>query len=181
MDASLISSLRVALMNTLGGALQNPSQIDTPRPLAASTSAPSTGHNLTGGVIGDVTGIVSYTGSLVGTITLSMALDTALGLAHRMAGLPITTETQPLDDAAMASIAESVGELLAMVAMSSLFSSTAHDSAMASCPTVIIGPGHRIACAPDTPTVQIRCATELGELLLDVSVRPSPGSIPAAA
>jgi|GEM_PF-3952388 len=173
MDASLISSLRVALMNTLGGALQNPSQIDTPRPLAASTSAPSTGH--------DVTGIVSYTGSLVGTITLSMALDTALGLAHRMAGLPITTETQPLDDAAMASIAESVGELLAMVAMSSLFSSTAHDSAMASCPTVIIGPGHRIACAPDTPTVQIRCATELGELLLDVSVRPSPGSIPAAA
>ncbi len=173
MDASLISSLRVALMNTLGGALQNPSQIDTPRPLAASTSAPSTGH--------DVTGIVSYTGSLVGTITLSMALDTALGLAHRMAGLPITTETQPLDDAAMASIAESVGELLAMVAMSSLFSSTAHDSAMASCPTVIIGSGHRIACAPDTPTVQIRCATELGELLLDVSVRPSPGSIPAAA
>lgn len=177
MDASLISSLRIALKNTLAGELQSPSQIDAPRPFTSSSVAPSAGH--------DVSGIVSYTGSLVGTITLSMSLDTALGLAHRMAGLPITDKIQALtqapDDAAVGSIAESVGELLAMVAMTSLFSSTAHDSAMASCPTVVIGPGHRIASAPDTPTVQIRCATELGELLVDVSVRPSVGSIPAAA
>lgn len=167
MDASHLIALRTALANTLSGVLQDGYQISEPCSLTSST----TGHG--------VTGIVSYTGSLVGTLSLSMSLETAWRFAYQIDGLSIPEDINTLDETSKsiyeASIAETIAELVALIAH------IPHADVHASCPTVVIGSGHRIAAMPETPTLQIRCDTQLGELTLNTTTRAITGSITASS
>ena len=109
----------------------------------------------------DVSGIVGFTGDIVGSVVISFATDTAVNLVESLAG----ERFEPTSD----DFADAVGELSNMIAGSA--KAEFHMTAGISIPNVVIGKNHSIARMSDVPCVVIPCDTDSGKLAVEVNIK----------
>lgn len=112
----------------------------------------------------DVSGIIGFSGDLVGSVVVSFQLQTARKLVASFVGFDL--------DPGSADFADAVGELANMIAGSAkkdLDGLTANITV----PTVIIGAGHKVARLNGVPCVVIPCKTPVGDFAVEVNIKPS--------
>jgi chemotaxis protein CheX len=115
----------------------------------------------------DVSGIIGFTGDIVGSVVVSFQLQTARKLVASFVG----SDLDPINP----DFADAVGELANMIAGSAkkdLGGLTANISV----PTVIIGPGHLVARLNGVPCIVIPCKTPVGDFAVEVNIKPTGAS-----
>lgn len=110
----------------------------------------------------DVSGIIGLSGDIVGAVVLSFPTSTAEKIVSAFAGMPITADSDVFADA--------IGELANMVAGGGKTRYEGKNVSI-SCPSVVIGPGHRVAAISDSTCVVVPCYTEHGEFAIELSIR----------
>lgn len=116
----------------------------------------------------DVSGIIGFTGGVVGSAVISFQKSAALKIVEAFAGNPIAADSPDFADA--------VGELANMIA-----GNAKRDfgiEASISCPSVIVGAAHIIARLSDVPCIVIPCTTPVGEFAVEVCIKKA-GTVPA--
>lgn len=113
----------------------------------------------------DVSGIIGVSGSMVGTIVLSMPTQTATAVVSLFTGVRTDTDSPDFADA--------IGEIVNMISGGAKAAFNRRDVGI-SCPSVVIGPGHIISHQSGTPCVLIPCKTDCGEVIIEVSLREAP-------
>jgi len=163
MDASYITPFMTSIQNVFSTMFQLPVEIGEPR---IKTEAKTT-H--------DVSGIIGVSGEMVGTIVLSMPQDTAESIVALFTGMEIKADSDDFADA--------IGELVNMISGNAK-AEFQRKGVSISCPSVVIGAGHRVASNSGAPCVMIPCNTDCGEVVLEISLRESnetAGTASAAA
>ncbi|MEI8197110.1 MAG: chemotaxis protein CheX [Phycisphaerae bacterium] len=112
----------------------------------------------------DVSGIIGFSGGVVGSMVVSFQKEAAVKLATRFAGVEMSPDS--------ADFADAIGELANMIAGNAKKDLGA--IASISIPNVIIGAGHHIARLADVPCVVIPCQTEVGDFAVEVSIKQLP-------
>lgn len=110
----------------------------------------------------DVSGIITMSGDVTGTIVLSFPSDTAERLVTLFVGMEMPKDSPDFVDA--------VGELVNMVSGNAKASFEGLNVAI-SCPSVIIGEHHAVATSTDAPCVVIPCETDCGEVAIEIAIR----------
>ena len=109
----------------------------------------------------DVSGIVGFTGDIVGSVVIRFTTDTALNLIESFTGERFTSDSDDFTDA--------IGELSNMIAGNA--KSEFGLSAGISIPSVIVGANHNVARMSDVPCVVIPCETPAGKLAVEVNIK----------
>lgn len=111
----------------------------------------------------DVSAIIGLTGDITGSVALCFPTRTASEMVGRFIGCDVEADS--------ADFADGVGELANMVTggAKASFSNDRHISI--SCPSVIIGPGHRVFQQKDMPVIQIPFDSPCGVFEILVSIR----------
>jgi chemotaxis protein CheX len=109
----------------------------------------------------DVSGIVSFTGEVVGSVVISFHEATAMKLVEALCCEPFPMGSEDFVDA--------IGEISNMIAGNAKkeFGLTASIGI----PSVIVGMGHSIARLSDVPCIIIPCQSDVGELAVEVSIK----------
>ncbi len=157
MDASMITPFVNAIQNVFSTMFQLPVEIGDPR-LKNDRKATH-----------DVSGIIGVSGEMIGTIVLSMPLDTAGSIVTLFTGMEFDSDSPDFADA--------VGELVNMISGNAK-AEFQRKSVSISCPSVVIGSGHTIAVQSGTPCVLIPCSTDCGEVVLEVALREAEAEVP---
>ena len=150
MDASYITPFMTSIQNVFSTMFQLPVEIGEPRIKADNIAT----H--------DVSGIIGVSGEMVGTIVLSMPSDAAESVVALFTGMEMTADSEDFADA--------VGELINMISGNAK-AEFQRKSVSISCPSVVIGQGHRVASGSGIPCVVIPCTTDCGEIVLEVALR----------
>jgi chemotaxis protein CheX len=150
MDASYITPFMTSIQNVFSTMFQLPVEIGEPRIKTES----KTTH--------DVSGIIGVSGEMIGTIVLSMPSDTAESIVALFTGMEMTTESDDFADA--------IGELVNMISGNAK-AEFQRKGVSISCPSVVIGSGHRVASNSGTPCVMIPCTTDCGEVVLEIALK----------
>ncbi len=109
----------------------------------------------------DISGIVGFSGEVVGSIVVSFHEQTSVKLVEAFAGEALEYGSNDFIDA--------LGELCNMVA-----GAAKKDfglDASISIPSVITGANHRVARMSDAPCLVIPCTTAAGEFAMEISVK----------
>jgi chemotaxis protein CheX len=111
----------------------------------------------------DVSGIIGFSGEIVGSVVLTFQLETARQLVNAFVGMEVAANSPDFIDA--------VGELANMVAGNAkkdlgLVASIA-------VPTVIIGANHIVGRLSGVPCVVIPCKTSAGAFAVEVNIKPA--------
>lgn len=109
----------------------------------------------------DVSGIIGFSGGIVGSMVVSFQRVTAEKIVEAFAGMPITPDSPDFADA--------IGELANMIAGNAKKDLGA--LASISVPNVVIGAGHQIARLADVPCVVIPCETPIGSFAVEISIK----------
>ncbi len=109
----------------------------------------------------DVSGIVGFTGDIVGSVVIRFTKETALNLIESFTGERFSEDSDDFTDA--------IGELSNMIAGNA--KSEFGLSAGISIPSVIVGPNHNVARMSDVPCVVIPCETPSGKLAVEVNIK----------
>lgn len=115
----------------------------------------------------DVSGIIGFSGGIVGSAVISFQKEAAMHIVEAFAGSPIAPDSPDFADA--------IGELANMIAGNAKRDLGA--SASISCPSVIMGHGHVVARLSDVPCLTIPCSTPVGAFAVEVcikQVQPAP-------
>lgn len=120
----------------------------------------------------DVSGIITLTGTVNGTIILSFPTDLARSLITRFVGIEVTEDDPDFADA--------IGELVNIVAGGAK-ARFQDQKAVISCPSVVIGENHRVMHRRDAPIIVIPCECECGSFAVEVSLRREAAAAPKAA
>jgi len=117
----------------------------------------------------DVTGIIGLSGDVTGSVVLSFPRETAERIVALFCGQQLTCESSDFADA--------IGELVNMVSggAKALFKDR---KVSISCPSVVIGKSHVVAGQSELPTIVIPCATDCGEVAIEITIQDK---VPAAA
>lgn len=150
MDASYITPFMTSIQNVFSTMFQLPVEIGEPRI--------KTGSAMTH----DISGIIGVSGEMVGTIVLSMPSDTAEAIVALFTGMQIDADSDDFADA--------IGELINMISGNAK-AEFQRKAVSISCPSVVIGAGHRVASSSGIPCVVIPCTTDCGEVVLEVALR----------
>lgn len=110
----------------------------------------------------DVSAIIGLSGDCVGSVALSLPLDTATALVSRFVGSPVCSDDPDF--------ADGIGEITNMIAGSAKANFHGMNVSI-SCPSVIIGPGHRVFQQREVPIIEIPINCEVGSFVLMVSIR----------
>lgn len=110
----------------------------------------------------DVSAIVGLSGDCIGSVAMSFPLDTACSLVSRFVGSKITSDHPDF--------ADGVGEIANMVAGGAKARFHGQDVSI-SCPSVIIGAGHRVFQQREMPIIDIPVDSPAGQFVLLVSIR----------
>jgi len=111
----------------------------------------------------DVSGIIGFSGEIVGSVVVSFQMETAVKLVNALVGMEVDPKSPDFIDA--------VGELANMIAGNAkkdlgLMASIA-------VPTVIIGKDHIVGRLSGTPCVVIPCTTDEGAFAVEVNIKPT--------
>ncbi len=115
----------------------------------------------TPGLTYDVSGIIGFSGDLMGSVVVSFQMETAQKLVESFAGCPVEPGSPDFGDA--------IGELANMIAGGA--KKDLGQKASISTPTVVIGSGHTIARLSDVPCIVIPCTTPVGKFAVEVNVK----------
>lgn len=150
MDATLIRRFIEATQNVFGTMLQSTVSFGKPGPTGQVPS------------VGDVSGIIGFSGDVAGAAVIRMPMGTALGVVESFCGERFDAETEDFADA--------IGELANMIcgsAKSNLNSSCVNIS----CPQVVVGKDHKIQKPSDAISITIPCNAPQGAFSIEVSIR----------
>jgi len=150
MDASYITPFMTSIQNVFSTMFQLPVEIGEPR---IKTDSKTT-H--------DVSGIIGVSGEMTGTIVLSMPSDTAESIVTLFTGMEMDADSDDFADA--------IGELINMISGNAK-AEFQRKAVSISCPSVVIGAGHRVSSGAGVPCVVIPCHTDCGEVVLEVALR----------
>jgi chemotaxis protein CheX len=113
------------------------------------------------GSLYDVSGIISLSGTYVGTVVISFLQNTAVELAKAML----------LEDApSSADICDAVGEMANMIAGGAKNEFGGADTTI-SIPSVVMGKGHIISRPSDVPCILVPCKTLHGDFAVEVCIK----------
>ena len=115
----------------------------------------------TGGPEYDYSGIISFSGSIVGTVVVSFHRDAAIKVVAAFAGCDVAPDT--------ADFADAIGELANMIAGAA--KKDLGSAASISVPSVVMGRGHIIGRPGDIPCVVVPCKTAFGDFAVEVSIK----------
>lgn len=124
------------------------------------------------GMTYDVSGIIGLSGDVVGSVVLSFPKDTAERIVSLLTGSPMTADSPDFADA--------IGEIVNMVSGGAKASFTGKKVSI-SCPSVVVGTGHKVAKQTDAPTIVIPCATDCGEVAIEVTIQAADAAVKAKA
>jgi chemotaxis protein CheX len=109
----------------------------------------------------DVSGIIGFSGDVVGSVTLSFERESAVKLVEAFAGMRIDPDSPDFADA--------VGELANMIAGSAKKNLGATTNI--SLPSVIVGNAHTIARLTDVACLVIPCKSQFGDFAVEVCIK----------
>lgn len=109
----------------------------------------------------DYSGIISFSGKIIGSVVVSFHRETAIRMVAAFAGMPIEPDTSDFADA--------IGELANMIVGAAKKDLGA--IANISVPSVVMGARHVIARPTDIPCLQIPCKTSAGDFAIEISIR----------
>jgi chemotaxis protein CheX len=150
MDASYIAPFIHSIQNVFATMLQLQVQVGTPR-VKTDTGATF-----------DISGIIGMSGDVVGSVVLSLPNATGERIVALFTGEQLAPGTPDFADA--------IGELVNMIAGGAK-GRFENRRVSISCPSVILGKNHTVASQKDTPCIVIPCATDCGELVIEVSMQ----------
>jgi chemotaxis protein CheX len=110
----------------------------------------------------DVSGIISLSGTYVGTVVISFHQDTAVKLATAM----LQCESAP----STADICDAVGEMANMIAGGAKNEFGGPDTTI-SIPSVVMGKGHIISRPSEVPCILVPCKTLHGDFAVEVCIK----------
>lgn len=111
----------------------------------------------------DVSGIIGFSGEIVGSVVVSFQQETAMKLVEALLGSPV--------DPTSSDFADAVGEMANMIA-----GSAKKDLGLVAniaVPTVIIGKDHMIGRLSGVPCVVIPCESAFGSFAVEVNIKPN--------
>jgi chemotaxis protein CheX len=158
MDDGLITPFADSIRHVFDTLFQLPVAVGAPSPKEGNRSP------------FDVSGVIGLSGSVTGTVVLSMPSETASAVVALFTG----ERPEPESDA----FADAVGEIVNIVCGHAKSLLDLRNVSI-SCPSVVLGRGHRIASGSGMPRVSIPCSTDRGDLVLEVAVRPAAPSAAA--
>lgn len=150
MEQSLITPFINSIQNVFTTMLQLPVEIGEPALKRERTAS----H--------DVSGIIGVSGEMVGTIVLSMPLGVAESVVSLFTGMELASDSPDFADA--------IGELVNMISGNAK-AEFQRKGVSISCPSVVLGSNHVVSTQSGTPCVKIPCATDCGEVVLEVALR----------
>lgn len=109
----------------------------------------------------DYSGIIGFSGAVVGTVVVSFGKEAADKIVSAFAKCPVPVGT--------ADFADALGELTNMIAGAA--KKEMGVSASISVPTVVMGPGHVIARPSDVPCVSVPCNAAGATFAVELSIR----------
>lgn len=160
MDASYIKPFIASIQNVFSTMMQLPVTVLPPK----IKDNP--------GMTYDVSGIIGLSGDVVGSVVLSFPKDTAERIVSLLTGSPMTADSPDFADA--------IGEIVNMVSGGAKASFTGKKVSI-SCPSVVVGTGHKVAKQTDAPTIVIPCATDCGEVAIEVTIQAADAAVKAKA
>jgi chemotaxis protein CheX len=111
----------------------------------------------------DVSGIIGFSGDIIGSAVVSFQASAAKKLVAAFAGSEMELDSPDFPDA--------IGELANMIAGAA--KKDLGGAANITCPTVLIGAGHHIARLTGVPCVVIPCQTSVGDFAVEVNIKPT--------
>jgi len=111
----------------------------------------------------DYSGIIAFSGTLVGTVVVSFHRDLAIKLVAAFTGCEMEPDTSDFADA--------LGELTNLIVGAA--KTELGVNASISVPTVIMGKGHIVSRPSDIPCIVVPCKTAAGEFAVEVSIKES--------
>lgn len=111
----------------------------------------------------DVSGIIGFSGEIVGSVVVSFQMEAAKKLVSALAGMDID-ETSP-------DFVDALGEIANMVAGSA--KNDLGKKASIAIPTVILGRNHVIGRLSGVPCIVIPCRTPVGDFSVEVNIKPT--------
>jgi chemotaxis protein CheX len=109
----------------------------------------------------DYSGIISFSGTIVGTVVVSYHKDVAVKLVEAFVGGEV--------EAGSADFADAIGELANLIVGAAKTELGLNSNI--SVPSVVMGKGHVIARHADIPCVVVPCKTVAGEFAVEVSIK----------
>jgi chemotaxis protein CheX len=109
----------------------------------------------------DFSGIVAFSGTILGVAVLSLHRETAMKLVEKFIGFPVEPE--------MPDFADAIGELTNMIAGGAKKDLGAN--ANISVPSVVVGQSHRVARPSNIPCLVIPCKTSLGDFEVEICIK----------
>ena len=106
-------------------------------------------------------GIIGFSGKIVGTVVVSFQRAAAIRIVEAFAGMPIEPDT--------ADFADAIGELANMIAGAAKKEFGA--DASISIPSVVMGAGHVIARPSEMPCVVVPCQVDEAAFTVELSLR----------
>ena len=157
MDPNYIKPCIASIQNVFSTMMQLPVTVQTPSLKGSSA------------VSYDVSGIIGFSGDVVGSIVLSFPNETAERIVALFCGQKLMSNTPDFADA--------VGELVNMISGGAKAQFKGKKVSI-SCPSVIVGPGHVVARQSDAPTIVIPCSTDCGTFAIEVTIHEA--AVPVA-
>jgi chemotaxis protein CheX len=109
----------------------------------------------------DVSGIIGFSGNIIGAVVVSFQKEAALKLVESFSGSACAIDS--------ADFADAIGELANMVAGSA--KKDLGTQASITVPSVVIGPGHMLANLKDVPCVVVPCKTPVGDFCIEINIK----------
>jgi chemotaxis protein CheX len=110
----------------------------------------------------DVSAIIGFSGDYRGSLVLGFPTE----VAGRVVALFVGAQIDPEND----DFADAIGELANMVAGNAKAGFDGKKISI-SCPSVVMGPAHKVRQSRDMPVVQIPASCECGEFVVEVSLK----------
>lgn len=110
----------------------------------------------------DVTGIIGLSGDMQGTIVLSFPREVAERVATLFSGMALEAGSEDFADA--------IGELVNMVSGNAK-AAFPNRKCSISTPTVIVGHGHQVFGRSDVQVIELPCACDCGDFMIEVALR----------
>ncbi|MGF1635422.1 MAG: chemotaxis protein CheX [Phycisphaerae bacterium] len=117
----------------------------------------------------DVSGIIGFSGDLIGSVVVSFQTSAAIKLVESFAGIVYEADDPDFADA--------IGELANMVAGAAKKDLGVNSSI--STPSVVLGTGHSVARLSDVPCLVVPCRTDVGDFAVEISIKQVGNSVPA--
>ena len=112
----------------------------------------------------DVSGIIGMSGDVIGTVMLSFPMESAKSIVATFTGSEIDVNSEDFGDA--------IGELVNMISGGAK-AKFEDKNVSISCPSIVVGEGHKIQQPSDSVCIHIPCTSVCGTFAVEVAFKKS--------